>query len=79
MKSNLETFSNSADFSQQIEFIVKGKGVSYIEAVELWCDRNGKDITVGADLVKKSPVIKSKIQAEAEELNLITKSARLPI
>jgi hypothetical protein len=79
LQANLESFSNAADFSQQIEHIVKIKKVSYIEAVECWCDQNNKDIIVGADLVKKSPVIKLRIQAEAEELNLITKTARLPL
>lgn len=78
MQANLEVLTASADFSQQIEEIVRTKKISYIEAVELWCDRNGKDIIVGADLVKKSPIIKSKIQVEAEDLNLLPKTSRLP-
>lgn len=79
MNANIEALAVSIDFSQQIEKLVKAKKVSYMEAVELWCDQNGKDIIVGADLVKKSPVIKSKIQVEAEDLNLLPKTARLPI
>lgn len=78
MQANLEVLTASADFSQQIEEIVRTKKISYIEAVELWCDRNGKDIIVGADLIKKSPIIKSKIQVEAEDLNLLPKTSRLP-
>lgn len=77
MQANLEVLTASADFSQQIEEIVRTKKISYIESVELWCDRNGKDIIVGADLVKKSPIIKSKIQVEAEDLNLLPKTSRL--
>lgn len=77
MQANLESLSITADFAQHIEEIVKTKGISYLEAVELWCDENAKDISVGADLVKKSPVIKEKIRVEAEDLNLLPKGARL--
>lgn len=79
MPANLESLSITIDFAQQIEHIVKIKKTSYIEAVELWCDENEKDITVGADLVKKSPIIKAKIQNEAEDLNLLPKGAKLPL
>lgn len=79
MHANLEALAVSVNFSRQIEDIVRVKHVSYIEAVEIWCDQNGKDIIVGADLVKKSPIIKSKIQTEAEDLNLLPKTTRLPI
>jgi hypothetical protein len=79
MQANLETLSISIDFAQQIEEIVKTKKISYLDAVELWCDDNGKDISVGAELVKKSLVIKEKIRVEAEDLNLLPRTARLPI
>jgi hypothetical protein len=79
MHANLEQLSIAADFSQQIEDIVKIKRTSYMEAIEIWCDANGKDIIVGADLVKKSPVIRDKIKVEAEDLNLLPRGAKLPI
>lgn len=79
MQANLESLSVSLNFPLQIEDIVKSKRVSYIEAIECWCIENGKDIIVGADLVKKSPIIKEKIKIEAEDLNLLPKTNRLPI
>jgi hypothetical protein len=79
MQANLEHLSILADFPIQIESIVKSKHVSYMEAVEIWCDQNGKDIVVGADLVKKTPIIKEKIKTEAEDLNLLPRTSRLPV
>jgi hypothetical protein len=67
------------DFPLQIEDIVREKRIGYIEAIEVWCEMNGKDIIAGADLVKKSPIIREKIKAEAEDLNLLPKSSKLPI
>lgn len=78
MQANLESLSASAEFPIQIENIVKTKRISYIEAVEIWCVQNGKEITAGAELVKKSPIIKEKIKTEAEDLNLLPKTSRLP-
>jgi hypothetical protein len=70
---------NITEFPLQIEEIVRSKRIGYIEAIEVWCDEHGKDIVVGADLVKKSPIIREKIKAEAEDLNLLPKSSKLPI
>jgi hypothetical protein len=78
LQANLESLSASAEFPIQIESIVKTKRVSYMEAVEVWCNINGKEITAGAELVKKSPIIKEKIKTEAEDLNLLPKTTRLP-
>lgn len=79
MQANLETIAITADFSLQIEDIVRAKGIPYMEAIEVWCNDNGKDITVGADHVKKSSIIKEKIRVEAEDLNLLPRTAKLPI
>jgi len=77
LQANLESLAISADFPIQIEEIVKNMGVSYIDSIEIWCIRNGKDITAGAELVKKSPIIREKIRVEAEDLNLLPKTSRL--
>lgn len=79
MQANLENLSISLDFPLQIEDIVKSKRIGYMEAIEVWCTENGKDIIVGADLVKKSPIIKEKIKTEAEDLNLLPRTSRLPL
>lgn len=74
MQANLETIHIVADFPIQIEEIVRSCNTGYMDAVELWCNRHGKDVVVGADLVKKSPAIKEKIKIEADKLNLLRKN-----
>jgi len=79
MQANVEILTIIADFPNQIEGIVRSKRIGYMEAIEIWCDQNGKELTVGADYVKKSTTIKEKVKQEAEDLNLLPKSNRLPI
>ena len=74
---NVIDFPFVADFPLEIEKLVKEKKISYIEAVVVWCEREKIDIIVGGELAKKSEIIKEKIQVEAEDLNLMPKSARL--
>jgi len=53
--------------------------VDYIDAVVTWCERNNVDVEVLAGVIKKDPVIKSKLQADAENLNFLKGGAKLPI
>jgi hypothetical protein len=61
------------------KLVLEKKIVSYIDAIIHYCDIYGYEIEVIASVVKKSPTIKSKLQYEAEELNFMKKSARLPL
>lgn len=70
------TFEN---FSQQIEFLCESRQMEYIDAVILWCDTNGVEVEYAANLIKKNQVLKMKIQIEAENLNYVKKTARLPL
>lgn len=70
---------SSNNFAQQIEELVWRSDVTYMDAVLLWCDGRGLEPEVGAELVKRSAPLKAKIQAEAEDLRFLKKSARLPI
>ena len=69
----------SSGFIEEIEKLSKEKNVSYIEAVILWCEKNNLELETAAYWIKKDPVIKAKIQFEAENLNILKKGARLPI
>jgi hypothetical protein len=57
----------------------RDKNIEYIDAVVLWCEKNKIEIEFVAGLIKKDPVFKSKIQVEAENLNVLKRGARLPI
>jgi len=67
------------DFIKEIEKIVKLKNVEFLDAVLYYCEENNIEVEVAASLVKQNNVLKAKIQFEAENLNLMKKTARLPI
>lgn len=66
-------------FINEIEIIKKEKQINYIDAVLYWCDTKEIEIEMIADFIKKDPMLKSKIQSDAEDLNFIKKGNRLPI
>jgi len=68
---------NREKFSLIIEQTVKEKKLSYMDAIVWWCEENEFDIQDVNKLI--SPLIKEKIKVEAEDLNFLPKSSRLPI
>lgn len=70
-------FSNPEDFSIFIEREAKRKGIRYLETLMEYCEN--KDIDPSAVAKSITPSLKQKLQAEAEDLNLLkTKSKKLP-
>lgn len=67
------------NFVEEIEVICREKNIEYIDAIVMWCERNNLEVETAAYWIKKDPCMKGKIQAEAENLNIIKKGARLPI
>lgn len=68
----------SNNFIEEIEHLCVSKNVEYIDAVVLWCEKNNLEVEYAAALIKKDSVMKSKIQYEAENLNILKRGARLP-
>lgn len=66
-------------FIEEIETICKNSKVEYIDAIVMWCDRNNIEVETAAAWIKKDSSLKSKVQAEAEDLNILKRGARLPI
>jgi len=64
-------------FSDMIIKLATEKRIEMMEAVCLYCEQTGLEIEVAATLL--SQAIKSKIQEEATNLNLLKKEGRLPI
>lgn len=71
-------FKNS-NFVEEIEILCKDKNIEYIDAIVFWCEKNNLEVETAAYWVKKDPAMKSKVQAEAENLNILKRGARLPI
>lgn len=65
-------------FISEIDELVKNTNVDYIDAVIYYCEKNNVEIEVAASLIKSSSTIKARIQNEAEQLNFLPKSAKLP-
>jgi hypothetical protein len=53
--------------------------MEYIDAVIYWCEINNIEVEYAAQLIKKDLVIFSEIQTEAENLNILKKTAKLPV
>ena len=60
-----------------VEKLVIAKRISYMDAVVWWCEENEFEIEDTAKLL--CPLIKEKIKVEAQDLNYLEKTARLPI
>ena len=67
----------SAKFSHTIEEIAYSKKIPYMDAIVWYCDKNEVEIEVAAKLI--NAVLKSKIEAEEQDLNFLPKVAKLPL
>lgn len=65
------------NFQEEIENIVSGTDYNYMEAIVEYCNRTGMEIEVASTLVNKD--LKAKIEIDAQELNMLPKTHRLPI
>ena len=68
---------NKEKFSQMVEHLVIEKKIPYIDAIVWWCEEHEFEIEDTVKLL--CPLIKEKIKVEAQDLNYLEKSARLPI
>tara|TARA_A100001011_G_C14241475_1_gene813459 strand:- start:1109 stop:1339 length:231 start_codon:yes stop_codon:yes gene_type:complete len=70
---------NVSKFSKIIEEVVIDKRIPYMDAIVWYCERNEMEVEVAAKLL--NGIIKSKIEAEALDLNFLTipKGSKLPI
>jgi len=68
----------NVDLIKEIEQLTKS-GTDIIDAICHVCSKYNIDADAMASFVKKDAVLKSKVQIEAENLNILNRSARLPI
>jgi hypothetical protein len=70
-------FTNSTDFSMHIEKEAIKRKIGCFEALLDYCEMKGIEPVAVATMITSS--LKAKIQAEAEEMNLLKKTAKLPL
>jgi len=63
----------------EINNLCNTSNIPYIDAIVHWCEKNKVEIEYAAGIIKKDPVMRAKLQMEAENLNIIKRGARLPI
>jgi len=71
------TKSEISNFSLLIETISKDKGLSKMEAILWHCEQTGLEVDVASKLITSA--LKAKIREEAQELNLLKRTSKLPI
>jgi hypothetical protein len=64
-------------FATEIESMVEKTDYNYIEAIVEYCKKTGMEIEVASSLVNSN--LKAKLETNAQDLNLLPKSNRLPI
>ena len=69
--------NNSIRFQANIEELVQRTKMTYIDAVVHYCEENKLEPETAGQMVGGK--LKQHIQEEAEELNLIQKTSKLPI
>lgn len=73
----MPTKNEISDFSDLINELSERENMTRMEAIVHHCEQTGLEIDVASTLI--SSALKSKIREEAQELNLLKKTARLPV
>lgn len=72
--------SMSSDrFIKEVERLVIKHRLDYMDAVIHLCEENNMEVEAAATIIRNNIRIKSKLQAQAEDLNFLPKSSRLPV
>jgi hypothetical protein len=66
-------------FLREIEAICKTDKIKYMDAVLYFCEQNNLEVESVAKVILDNPLLHSRIQEEAEEMNYIEKTRRLPL
>ena len=74
----LPSLSSNA-FFESIQSLSTDLNIDYMEAVIHYCERNNIEIETAAAMIKQNSKEKAKLQLNAEALNYLPKSAKLPI
>jgi hypothetical protein len=73
----MPTKSEIQEFSEAIMNLAEESKESIVDTIVSYCEKNGLEIDIASTLVSSS--LKAKIREEAQELNLLKKTAKLPV
>ena len=66
-----------SEFSDTINDIAERLRITRMDAILHHCEQTGMEVDVASTLI--SSALKSKLREEAQELNLLKKTAKLPL
>ena len=64
------------DFTITIEHIKRSKNMTYMDAIQYYCEQNNIELETIGKLVQGA--LKSKVREEAENLHFLPKPTRIP-
>jgi hypothetical protein len=67
------------NFHEEVRKLKSERNMDFIDAVIYWCELKGVEVELAADLINGDAAMLSNIQEEAENLNYLKKTARLPV
>ena len=67
-------FLNKDSFAEAIEQMVLKTNLNYIDAIVLYCERNGLEVEAVSKLISKP--LKEKLRYDATELNYLKRTSR---
>lgn len=79
LMKRIEKFENAKSIAAKIHEYTEENNISYMDAILMYCDTHDVDIEYVGEIASKNPSIKAKVQEEAEELNFLKKTTRLPV
>ena len=53
--------------------------VSFLDALAHYADKHDLEVELIGEIVRRSPILKAMVREDAEKLNMLEKTSRLPI
>ena len=73
----MPTKNEIQEFSDTILELAEISGESIMDTIIGYCEKSGLEVDIASTLISSS--LKAKIREEAQELNLLKKTAKLPV
>lgn len=74
----MKKFEKSSEFYTDIDKLIAG-GATALDAIVHWCERRGIEIEAVVPLIEKNRSLVANLQSDAQDLNFMKKTSRLPI
>lgn len=78
--TGISSIGNNSQFALDVENVVWELDVSYIDALQIYCERRGFEVESIAKFVQADKILLEKVRCEGEELSVLkTDGAKLKL